>query len=160
MQDTNTYQIHIGAVGWNPDNARGFYPDDLPPEWRLAYYNNFFSCVYLPYAVWGHADAGMIRAWLDESLSRFRFVLEVPADKQVAGLSEKLAMFGERLGYLDDTGANSGQVLWLEDFPTPLTVVQRARELAAHNKQIFIISRSANFPAMEQVAEQLEAQHL
>ena len=160
MQDAHTYQIHIGAVGWNPDNARGFYPDDLPPEWRLAYYNNFFSCVYLPYAVWGHADAGMIRSWLDESLSRFRFVLEAPADKPASGLREKLAIFGERLGLLAEASGNAGQLLWLEDFSTPQAALQRATDLAGHDKQIFIISRSANFPAMEQLAEQLEIQHL
>lgn len=160
MQDAHTYQIHIGAVGWNPDNARGFYPDDLPPEWRLAYYNNFFSCVYLPYAVWGYADAATISNWLDESLPRFRFVLEAPLNKQSAGLDGKLDIFGERLGLLADPSGNAGQLLWLEDFPTPQDVVQRARELAGHDKQIFIISRSANFPAMEQVAGQLEIHHL
>ena len=160
MQDAHTYQIHVGAVGWNPDNARGFYPDDLPPEWRLAYYNSFFSCVYLPYPVWGHADNATIGSWRDESLPRFRFVLEAPPGGQAAGWREKLDVFGEHLGLVADADGHSTQLLWLEDFPAPLAAVNRARELTANDKPIFIISRSANFPAMEQLAEQLEAHHL
>jgi hypothetical protein len=160
MQDYYTYQIHIGSVGWAPDDARGFYPEDMPPEWRLAYYNNFFSCAYLPYGVWGNADVSTIAGWLDETLPRFRFVLESGSGEATAEDREKLGVFGERLGLLVKGGEQLDQLLWLEDFPAPQAAVQRACEQAGQGNTVFIVSRLANFPAMERITDQLEALQL
>lgn len=38
-----THRLLIGALGWQHEAwQESFYPDDLPPEWRLGYYSNEF----------------------------------------------------------------------------------------------------------------------
>lgn len=69
----------IGAAGWEHAGWEGwFYPEDLPPEWRLTYYGNEFSQVLVPEALWltsqVQAPWGVWRDDVDES---FRFVLEI-----------------------------------------------------------------------------------
>lgn len=43
--------IKVGVFDWADFPAeKGFYPDDLPAEWKLAYYSNEFdsACLSLP----------------------------------------------------------------------------------------------------------------
>ncbi|VAW71710.1 hypothetical protein MNBD_GAMMA10-1611 [hydrothermal vent metagenome] len=45
--------IKLGACGWNHAHWQGgFYPDDLPLDWRLSYYSNEFSAVLLTEKQW------------------------------------------------------------------------------------------------------------
>ena len=38
-----THRILIGSYGWQHEGWQdSYYPDDLPPEWRLGYYSNEF----------------------------------------------------------------------------------------------------------------------
>jgi hypothetical protein len=64
MEPGTTYQCYVGSVGWE---ARGwdtaFYPEGLPTEWRLGYYNQFYSCVYLSYAGWSNAGDETLGGW-------------------------------------------------------------------------------------------------
>lgn len=66
--------VYLGAVDWNWPHWPGrFYPEDLPEDWRLAYYNTQFGCVWLPEA--GCASrAGDLAAWLAETRPGFRFL--------------------------------------------------------------------------------------
>jgi len=46
-------RLQIGTIGWDfPAWEQGFYPDDIPDDWRLAYYANEFSAVVLPQSFW------------------------------------------------------------------------------------------------------------
>jgi hypothetical protein len=41
MSDSTFDRLLIGTAGWQrPAWADAFYPEDLPPDWRLAYYAN------------------------------------------------------------------------------------------------------------------------
>ncbi len=53
----------MGSAGWERRHWEGaFYPEDLPPEWRLGYYSQVFDCVYLSYAKWaGCRDLGPVK---------------------------------------------------------------------------------------------------
>ncbi|MFP5411245.1 MAG: hypothetical protein ACLGG6_09725, partial [Gammaproteobacteria bacterium] len=58
-------QVRVGAVGWeHPHWLGGFYPDDLPPDWMLSYYNTQFQAVYLPAIVWQAAADRTWNQWL------------------------------------------------------------------------------------------------
>jgi len=68
----------VGAEAWeHPGWDELFYPDDLPPEWRLTYYANEFPLVLLPAAVWRLAQPAELDDWRDDVSERFRFVLDV-----------------------------------------------------------------------------------
>ncbi|MDH4285537.1 MAG: hypothetical protein OEV35_09495 [Gallionellaceae bacterium] len=160
MSDSATYQVHVGAAGWEESKLPGFYPDDLPPEWRLTYYNNFFSCVYLTYAEWSGQQDATIQQWLNDVLPRFRFVLQLPAAGPSVADIEKLQGLGEQVGLLVAGNKAPQGLIWLEDFAGPQEAVQQAKKLVERGEQVFIVSRANNFALLENVSSLLEVERL
>ncbi|MES9872074.1 MAG: hypothetical protein ABW146_03105 [Candidatus Sedimenticola sp. 6PFRAG7] len=71
----------VGARGWEHEGWCGsFYPEDLPPEWRLTYYANEFRSVLLPADRWIDADEEVIGSWCDDVHEAFSFFLELPGE--------------------------------------------------------------------------------
>jgi hypothetical protein len=86
--------LYLAPYGWDhPGWVGGFYPDDLPPAWRLAYFFNEFDAVAVPAAVWD--DAPDVAAWCEDSPPEARFFLELPAAE---GARDKFLAAVERLG--------------------------------------------------------------
>ena len=57
----------MGAFGWDHEQWRWqYYPDDMPSDWRLAYYANDFESVLVPFNIWSELDLGEIELGLDE----------------------------------------------------------------------------------------------
>lgn len=72
--------ILIGTRGWEHEDWRGgFYPPELPADWRLCYYSNLLRAVLVPGETWETAGVEDARQWVEDSDSAFRFVLELPA---------------------------------------------------------------------------------
>ena len=70
----------VGAFGWNHESWCGtYYPPDLPPEWRLAYYANDFNGVLVPAAQWQTVSAADGHAWAEDVQISFRFLFEYGA---------------------------------------------------------------------------------
>jgi hypothetical protein len=77
MTDQHT-QFHAAARGWCHEGWRGgFFPDDLPEDWRLAYYANECRAVVVPAAQWETVDSLEVERWLEDTPERFAFYLEV-----------------------------------------------------------------------------------
>lgn len=92
-------RLRYGARGWeHPGWAGTFYPDDLPPQWRLAYYANEFATVLVPWERWIGAPAAELAGWVEETGERFRFLLEVADAGRAAGRPEAAAALGPRFG--------------------------------------------------------------
>ena len=73
-------RLLLGTVGWDRDDwLSDCYPEDLPPEWRLAYYANDCGCVLLKADSWCGMDSDRLAALLDEAAGRLVFFLEPPA---------------------------------------------------------------------------------
>ncbi len=88
--------LHIAASGWDHPAWNGrFYPEDLPPEWRLTYYANEIDAVLLPQRLWSAADAALERC-VAETVSGFCFYLEWDGSLPTARLQQALAALGER----------------------------------------------------------------
>lgn len=84
----------IASLGWNHAGWCGsFYPDDLPPEWRLAYYANEFRAVVVPAADWQRADAATAAQWAADVPEAFCLLLEAAASPPPVTLLQAL---GER----------------------------------------------------------------
>ncbi len=60
---------------WTPE----FYPDDLPDDWRLAYYSNEFRVVVIPGETLAQADAESIEDWAEAVADDFDFLLDLPS---------------------------------------------------------------------------------
>lgn len=154
MQSTPNYHYCLlGAIGWDhPAWSGAFYPEDLPPEWRLNYYNTAFECVYLPYATWHATAPETLAEWRQDTLEHFRFVLELPpiaTDTDTA----RIAALGEKAVVVH---AHQGPTLvWLEP---GLNLKQLAQTLQALESAmpIYLISLSGDMAQLEQARTLLE----
>lgn len=71
--------ILVGTRGWDhPVWRGGFYPEELPADWRLTYYNNLLRAVLVPGDSWTGIAEPDVRQWAEDSDPAFRFVLELP----------------------------------------------------------------------------------
>lgn len=103
---TRDYPILIGACGWSHSNWEvDFYPEDLPPDWRLSYYANEFPVVLVPEEEW-HMPGADATSWCEESEASFRFVIEITAttvEEVQSQLHRAAALLDRSLGILLQT---------------------------------------------------------
>ncbi len=114
--------IHLYARGWEHAGWEGgFYPDDLPVEWRLSYYANEFSGVLVPEDAWRGADARVLAGWAGEVPPAFRFFLERPASLPDEAETRHARCLGSRFAGWVLPGARSGEIerCRLIDAPMP-----------------------------------------
>ena len=156
MEKSPTYQVYVGSAGWEHPEWNGhFYPDGLPPEWRLAYYNTVFPCVYLPYPAWSRHDLQTLSGWVEDTQERFRFVLEASP----AGLADedrsRLEVLAPRIVSGVDALSDE-RVVWLERSPDLKKLADKLQGLAASPCPVYLISPDHNLEAMNQALTLLE----
>jgi hypothetical protein len=124
------------------------YPEDLPEEWRLAFYNTLFRCVYLPVDIWTKLTELETDALLDEVQDGFRFILESPKkydpiyDNIINKLQDKYVMEDEvkihwlvpessmrELAKIMQSAINSGYPLYLISRETDMSLLRQVNEL-------------------------------
>ena len=136
--------VRVGAVHWDHAAWRGrLYPDGLPEDWLLSYYNTQFQAVYLPAAVWQAASDSTWAQWLDDTRDEFYFVLE-PADAATARpVSDRVV--------LATPAWAAAHLWWLDDAPELRALAQRIAQHAASGEPLFVFSRSGNLDQLERV---------
>lgn len=88
--------MEIGTVGWLHAGWDGsFYPETMPPEWRLTYYSNEFPCVLVSAEQAASADPDH---WLGDTHGGFRFFLRISAQAPSWPGEDWARRLGERLG--------------------------------------------------------------
>jgi len=96
----NDYAVLIGACGWQHTQwGTSYYPEELPPEWQLAYYGNEYPLVLIPAEYWAQGS-GAIAQWCEETEERPRFVCEWPLqelDVRRDTISAALDQLGDRV---------------------------------------------------------------
>ena len=92
-------EIIVAARGWShPRWNEGFYPDDLPEDWRLSYYSNEFRAVVVPASQWITVDPIELERWVEDAHEEFRFFLEVETlSSDWNGLSQRAGLFRQQL---------------------------------------------------------------
>ncbi len=99
----------IGVVAdgwWQLADAGGYYPEDLPADWRLGYFANEYEGVYLALAHWRAVPVNVLRDWSGDVHDGFRFYLDYPrcqgahrSDPAEAALIDAaVRALGQRLG--------------------------------------------------------------
>lgn len=74
----------LGTVGWRRRDWLGYYPADLPPEWRLAYLGNDCDCVLLSARDWYTVDedaSDHLTQAIEEAPEGLVFLLETDSGK-------------------------------------------------------------------------------
>ncbi|MCB1802818.1 MAG: hypothetical protein KDI82_14095 [Gammaproteobacteria bacterium] len=95
MSDNGNPPRHLllGTVDWQRDDwLHSYYPEDIPPDWRLAYYANDCDCVMLPAQHWRGRDIEAMAEQVDAAPATLRcFVAVEPGDaERVAPLLDAL----------------------------------------------------------------------
>ena len=153
MHTTPTYRCYLGAIGWDhPAWLGAFYPEDMPPEWRLSYYNTGFECVYLPYALWSKTPLETLAAWREETLERFRFLLEPTAAASSAD-KERIAALGEKA--VVATPHAGPAIIWLEPGADLKQLAQTLQAQIAP-PPVFLVSVSGDYAQLDQARTLLD----
>lgn len=133
----------VGAVNWQHAAWQGsFYPDDLPEDWLLSYYNTQFQTVYLPASVWQNVPESTWTQWLNDTQEGFCFVLE-------AGSSAAAKPASDRVLWATPAWI-ADHVWWLDEAPDLRALSQRITRQAAIGEPLFVLSRSANMKLLQQ----------
>lgn len=156
MTHAPTYQCRLGAIGWEHAGwAGGFYPEDMPPEWRLSYYNTQFECVLLPCHHWRTRDLDELKAWREDTLERFRFLLEHPAGAlsdadraRIEALSPKAVLLGP--------GENR-HVLWFDTSSDLRELAAQLQAKAAAGQAFYLVSLDADRRRLAEARHLLDA---
>ena len=149
----NYHYCLLGAIGWEHPAWNGtFYPEDLPPEWRLNYYNYAFECVYLPYAAWRTTPLETLTAWRQDTLEHFRFLLEAPLTLSNADAT-LLAALGEKAIVVHQHPGPT--LVWLEPHANLKSLAQQLQALE-QAAPIYLISTSDDLAQLGQIRTLLE----
>jgi hypothetical protein len=143
IEMTSSHLVLVGAMDWEHPAWRGrFYPDGLPDDWLLSYYNTQFQAVYLPAAVWRAASAATWAQWLNDTQEGFCFVLEAGDPTSVQPASERVL--------LAPPAWEASHVWWLDEAPDLRLLAQRITRQAATGELLFVFSRSGDLGLLEQ----------
>lgn len=149
MGKSPTYKFYIGSAGWEHPEWNGrFYPAELPPEWRLVFYNTAFPCVYLAYDEWAGRDLQTLAGWVEDTQERFRFVLEANPEGIADADKARLEVLAPRMA--------EGRVVWLEGSPDLKKLARVLQGLAASQEPAYLISRDHDLETMNRVKTLLE----
>lgn len=106
-------RVYIGSEDEFEDSRGTFYPEDLPEDWRLSYYNTSFNSVMLDAATLIDQHVDDISGWLADIQLQFRFLVAVHAHfdaDATHALHLRLQALGEHVG---------GIVVHTREFPLP-----------------------------------------
>lgn len=136
-----TARAYLGLAEWGA-SAAGFYPEELPGEWREAYYATQLDCVWLSRAscrAIGQAEADRL---LDDTMASFRFVFETGSD-----IPERLR---------ERSVLSDGREIWF-DAGTDLSALSgELRRQAESEKPLYLFSRDGNLDKLGQVRTLIE----
>ncbi|MEF3193121.1 MAG: hypothetical protein K6346_02725 [Halothiobacillaceae bacterium] len=90
--------IALGGFDWRHAAWEGgFYPDDLPAEWRLTFYANEFDALGLVAKAWLAPSLEELTGWVMDTREGFRLYSELPARRD-PDLEARLGVLRPRLG--------------------------------------------------------------
>jgi hypothetical protein len=90
--------IALGGFDWRHAAWQGgFYPDELPADWRLTFYANEFDALGLEAAAWLEPSLDELHGWVADTREGFRIYPELPA-RAVPDLEARLQALASRLG--------------------------------------------------------------
>ena len=95
------HSLRLAAVHDDADPAwKAFYPEELPEDWRLAYYGNYWKDLLIPAREWERFTLDL--HWVRDLPDALRLYFEVPGDLAEPGdpCARLAAALGPQLGGL------------------------------------------------------------
>lgn len=139
---TSSALVLVGAMNWNRPDWRGsFYPEGLPDDWMLSYYNTQFQAVYLPAVMWQAASDAIWAQWLGDTQDGFCFVLEPGDAGAVPPVSPRVL--------LATPAWTAAHVWWLDQAPDLRALAQRIAQQATTGSPLFVFSLTGDLVQLE-----------
>jgi len=139
---TSSALVLVGAMNWNRPDWRGsFYPEGLPDDWMLSYYNTQFQAVYLPAVIWQAASDAIWAQWLGDTQDGFCFVLEPGDAGAVPPVSPRVL--------LATPAWTAAHVWWLDQAPDLRALAQRIAQQATTGSPLFVFSLTGDLVQLE-----------
>jgi hypothetical protein len=132
--------IYLGLIDWGA-SAVGFYPEELPEEWREAYYTNRFSCVWLSRAVAEAVTPAEAERWLADVPASFRFLIE-------GGVTPNALR--------PQAVVPSGREIWFDSATDLKALAETMRIRGEMEPLLFLLSRDGNQQRADQVRTLIE----
>lgn len=140
----NNQLVRVGGVHWANPAWRGvFYPDDLPEDWLLSYYNTQFQTVFLPASVWQGVSDSTWAQWLYDTQEEFCFVLGYSGANAIKPPSERML--------LANPAWEKEHIWWVDEAPDMRALAQRITQQATAGEPLFVFSRSGDLALLQQV---------
>ncbi len=103
MSEAYNPQLKLGTVGWEQGfEQSGFFPEDLPQDWRLTYLSNELDRVAIPLSVLEAVEPEAVEAWAEDVHEQFGFYLllpdEVEGQRRERALRQLSPLEGQLLG--------------------------------------------------------------
>ena len=136
--------VYVGSANWiHPAWNKAFYPDGLPEDWLLPFYNTQFQSVYLPAYVWQAVSKAVWTQWLNDTQEGFYFVLEPAAEAVAQPASDRVLLATPEWAV--------EHIWWLDESSDLRALAQRMAHQATTGEPLFVFSRSADIGLMQQV---------
>jgi hypothetical protein len=146
--------VFLGVGDWRrPDWVGPFYPEDMPEDWRWAYFNNQFSCVWLPFRDWSAITAASAEAMARDTRPGFRFLFETGAAESEHE-AELLAIFGPWLGLHCQAG--HPDLIWFDAAVDPRDLARRLGQRRQEGATTYLLSRDGDLATLNKVADLLD----
>ncbi|MDH5544086.1 MAG: hypothetical protein OEZ43_00750 [Gammaproteobacteria bacterium] len=114
--------INIASNDWdNPHLLTHYYPEDLPEDWRLDYYANEFSAVWVPEEKWRGVPKAVSESWLEAVDGKTGFLFEGASPADQVSLTET---FGELCIGFVTLPVNNGKSVQKVDVSSPPDCLQ------------------------------------
>ncbi len=91
--------IRVGLYDWTEfPSISGFYPDDLPEEWKLSFFANEFSSVCI--SLCNTFNEALLLEWVEDLPEEFQLSFELNELSQLKALSTLLEQTAMEIDYL------------------------------------------------------------
>jgi len=151
IDNKTSFYLYSGTVGWTGNKEIDvIYPEDLPDEWRLAFYNTQFRCVYLPFDIWAKFTEPEIGALLDGVQEGFRFILESPKNNYPINKNIIKKLHGKYI--MED----EVKIHWLVPGTSMRDLAKIMQSAINSGYPLYLISREADMALLRQVNELME----
>ena len=154
------YSCFLGAEGWEHALwVSRFYPEDLPPEWRLTFYSQFFNCTSLGYAIWSRVPRPELERWILDMATGFKLVLVAPPHDFSGDDQARLEILRPRVGIIcSENGktlttkwSGDGELVRLTGEVDLKSLTAKLQNNASFSHPLYLIHGDANIDELEKL---------